>query len=326
MPSTVYLVTGGARSGKSNYALNFCESICKEPIYLATSNSNTWDDDFKDRVKKHKEERGDHWTLIEEPLTPSKYSEKFSGRVVLVDCLTLLLTNYMVKEGAFTSKGETTSENESNDLSFQRALESLKVEFNKMIEQWDATFVFVTNEIGSSVHSSSPLSRKFVDAQGWLNQHIAKNSSKVIHCVCGVPNVIKDDFIDSSNKSTQNRNNMLDMFLNKRALSLDPNGYFKIKINTQKNILLVELYSCIKNSQGQICDLDGNVIRCCSQNKQLPFHVFEGRTAKEVTVEIFERFPDINKYIKSLGHATYIGREVQKAEYCLQQQIPYKQN
>ena len=98
MPSTIYLVTGGARSGKSSYAQKLCESLCPTPIYVATSKS--WDDEFQERIQRHQNDRGDHWTTVEETLTLSQHLETFRGRVVLVDCLTLWLTNYFLQEGA----------------------------------------------------------------------------------------------------------------------------------------------------------------------------------------------------------------------------------
>jgi len=100
--STIYLVSGGARSGKSGYAQSLCEYLSKDPIYLATSEVSYSDEDFAKRVKKHQNDRGEQWTTIEEPLEPSKHLEKMKGKVVLVDCCTLWLTNYMMQEGLFS--------------------------------------------------------------------------------------------------------------------------------------------------------------------------------------------------------------------------------
>ena len=80
MPSTVYLVSGGARSGKSSYAQSLCEYLSPDPIYLATSDVPENDLDFADRVKLHQEDRGEQWTTIEEPLEPSKHVEKMKGK------------------------------------------------------------------------------------------------------------------------------------------------------------------------------------------------------------------------------------------------------
>ena len=121
MPATIYLVTGGCRSGKSRYAETICQQLCPNPIYLATapapggghklSERDGEDDDFAQRIQRHQTDRGDHWTTIEEPLTPSKHATVFTGKAVLVDCLTLWLTNHMMEEGAF---GDYRNNNDNN--------------------------------------------------------------------------------------------------------------------------------------------------------------------------------------------------------------------
>ena len=135
--SSIYLVSGGARSGKSGYAQSLCEYLSPEPIYLATSEVPSNDNDFAKRVKKHQQERGDQWTTIEEPLEPSKHVEKMKGRVVLVDCCTLWLTNYMVQEGLF-SLDEKNVENKRKDDDHvqdgsERALKKLEEEVGRII-------------------------------------------------------------------------------------------------------------------------------------------------------------------------------------------------
>lgn len=331
MPATVYLVTGGARSGKSSYAQTLCENICPtNPIYLATS--KVWDDDFKDRVKRHQNERGDHWETIEEPLHPSKHSAEFGGRAILVDCLTLWLTNYFMELGAFTEPdNEKDAESSSNDEKLasasEEALAQTKAEFDKMISQWDATFVFVTNEIGSGLHAENAASRKFVDAQGWLNQYVSSKANMVIHMVAGVPNIIKQFPEDKRNPlkapSSQELTecSILDKFLSARSLTMDDKGYFMMKLDHEKGVIRVTYQSCIKNDKGEICDVHGNKISCsdkgCSgNNRPDPMATFEGRTAKELTVKIFERWEHA-KDLVSVGHAAYVGREAQRAEQCL---------
>ena len=131
MPATVYLVTGGARSGKSPYAQRLAESICPNPVYLATS--KVWDDDFKSRVKKHQDDRGPAWTTIEEPMTPSTHKEEFAGRAILVDCLTLWLTNYMMEEGVFAEPNKdedaTNNDGDCTTEASERALQKIKAGF-----------------------------------------------------------------------------------------------------------------------------------------------------------------------------------------------------
>jgi adenosyl cobinamide kinase/adenosyl cobinamide phosphate guanylyltransferase len=130
--STIYLVTGGARSGKSGYAQHLCEYLSPKPIYLATSKVFDNDEDFAKRILKHQEDRGEQWTTIEEHLEPSKHLEKLKGQVVMVDCLTLWLTNWMMKEGLFSLDGTkpeeiTTADSTVQDAS-ERALKKIEQE------------------------------------------------------------------------------------------------------------------------------------------------------------------------------------------------------
>ena len=104
MPAIIYLITGGARSGKSSYAQSLCEKLSSNPIYAATSASEGEyvDDAFKDRIKRHQDERGDHWTTVEEKMELSIHLQHWQGRVVMVDCLSLWLTNYMLDCNVFS--------------------------------------------------------------------------------------------------------------------------------------------------------------------------------------------------------------------------------
>lgn len=130
--STIYLVSGGARSGKSGYAQGLCEYLSPDPIYLATSKVFDNDGDFAKRVAKHQNDRGDQWTTIEEHLEPSKHLDKMKGRVVLVDCCTLWLTNYMMDEGLFSlaekSADDTVKDNGSVQDASERALRRIEAE------------------------------------------------------------------------------------------------------------------------------------------------------------------------------------------------------
>ena len=86
----IILITGGARSGKSSYAEKLALSLSDAPVYLATA--RIWDEEFRERVRRHQARRGPQWTNIEEEKLLSRHD--LSGRVVLVDCLTLWATNF----------------------------------------------------------------------------------------------------------------------------------------------------------------------------------------------------------------------------------------
>lgn len=166
----IILITGGARSGKSVYAETLALSLSPHPAYMATA--RIWDEDFRRRVLRHQERRGPEWTNIEEDKHLSRHD--MTGRVVLVDCITLWCTNFFFDLGSDIDK----------------ALEAAKQEFDRFVRQ-DATFIFVTNEIGLGGTSDNELQRKFTDLLGWMNQYIASHADKVILMVSGIPLTIK---------------------------------------------------------------------------------------------------------------------------------------
>ena len=168
--SKITLITGGQRSGKSGYAQKLALSLSLNPVYLATS--RVWDDEHRARIERHKADRGKEWTNIEEEKELSKHD--LTGRVVLIDCVTLWATNYF-----FDMQSDVGA-----------ALKTLKAEFDKLIEQ-DARFIFVTNEIGMGGMSQNDVQRRFADLQGWLNQYIASKADEVFLMVSGIPVKVK---------------------------------------------------------------------------------------------------------------------------------------
>jgi adenosylcobinamide kinase/adenosylcobinamide-phosphate guanylyltransferase len=166
----IILITGGQRSGKSEKAETLALSLSSNPVYLATA--HVWDEEFKERVRRHQERRGPQWTNVEEELYLSKHD--VTGRVVVIDCVTLWLTNFFF----------------SNESDVEKSLELAKAEFDKFTEP-DATYIFVTNEIGLGGVSDNAVQRKFTDLQGWMNQYIAKKADEVIMMVSGIEMKIK---------------------------------------------------------------------------------------------------------------------------------------
>lgn len=166
----ITLITGGQRSGKSSHAQSLALSLSPNPVYLATS--RVWDDEHRRRIERHKAERENNWVNIEEEKELSKYD--FTGKVVLVDCVTLWATNFF-----FDLQSDV-----------EASLSALKSEFDKLIVQ-DAQFIFVTNEIGMGEMSQNDLQRKFADLQGWLNQYIAARADEVYLMVSGIAMKVK---------------------------------------------------------------------------------------------------------------------------------------
>lgn len=166
----IHYISGGERSGKSSYAQKLAESLSDTPIYLATS--RIWDEDFQQRVDRHVSDRDERWTTVEEEKWLSKViSEK---QTVVIDCVTLWLTNFYV----------------DTKYDIEKALEIAKEEINKLVEI-DANIIIISNEIGMGLHANSESGRKFTQLQGWTNQHIAKLADKATFMVSGLPLTLK---------------------------------------------------------------------------------------------------------------------------------------
>lgn len=166
----IILITGGERSGKSSFAQQLALKFTDKPIYLATA--RVWDQDFAQRIEHHKNERTERWITIEEEKEIAKHD--FSGKVVVLDCVTLWLTNI------FTD----------NSFDFEKTLYDAQNIWKQFITM-DFTLIVVTNELGMGLHSQTESGRKFVELQGRINQHIAGMASEVFLMVSGISVKIK---------------------------------------------------------------------------------------------------------------------------------------
>ncbi len=166
----VIYISGGQRSGKSDFAQNMAEQLSSNPIYLATA--KCWDKEFEKRIERHKASRGEHWTNIEEERYISKL--ELEGKVVLMDCVTLWLTNIFC----------------GCNFDMQLSLSEAKKEWDRFLEK-DFTVIVVSNEIGMGVIPMDGSTRAFVDLQGWMNQHVAASADDVYTMISGIPLKIK---------------------------------------------------------------------------------------------------------------------------------------
>jgi adenosylcobinamide kinase/adenosylcobinamide-phosphate guanylyltransferase len=166
----IALVVGGARSGKSRYAQNVALALSASPVILATS--RTWDADHAARIARHKADRGPEWTTVEEEKAIARAD--LAGRVVVVDCVTLWLANFFADANWDASAARVSA---TAELARVFAI--------------DATWIFVSNEIGMAPHAETESARKFVDLQGFLNQEIAARADAVALMVAGIPVRVK---------------------------------------------------------------------------------------------------------------------------------------
>ncbi len=171
MPGKIVFITGGARSGKSRYAQTKALQLSSNPVYIATARH--WDIEFEQRIQQHRSDRDERWTSIEEEKFISKTN--IAGKVVVIDCVTLWLTNFFVDL--------------SNDI--DQCLEACKNELQALASV-DGTFIIISNEIGMGVHAETEIGRKFTDLQGWVNQYIAEMAEQVVLMISGIPVIIKE--------------------------------------------------------------------------------------------------------------------------------------
>lgn len=189
----IILITGGERSGKSTYAEQTALALSGNPVYVATA--RIWDEEFRLRVKRHKERRGPQWTNIEEEKFLSRH--KLEGRTVLVDCITLWTTNFFFDAipqnvPAEEPAGETLEARQAKAglRQAEEALRNVKEEFMRFTDQ-EATFIFVTNEIGMGGIAANEVQRRFTDVLGRVNQFVAARADEVYVMVSGIPVKIK---------------------------------------------------------------------------------------------------------------------------------------
>lgn len=163
------LVTGGARSGKSRWAEGLATASLRPRRYIATAQA--FDAEMQERIARHRAQRGEGWTTVEAPLAlADALAEARPEEVVLVDCVTLWLTNHMLA---------------GHDLADQsgRLVEALLA--------CPAPVICVTNEVGWGIVPADPLSRRFRDEQGRLNQRLAAQAGLVVAVLCGLPLALK---------------------------------------------------------------------------------------------------------------------------------------
>jgi len=167
-------VTGGARSGKSDYAMSLAEKSGGRLVYIATATAG--DDEMRERIENHRRSRGMNWKTIEETLDLSGAVSSLGGEgTVVIDCLTLWLTNLMMQDmEAF----EDVAVNKARELA--DALRTFK-----------GTVVVVSNEVGMGIVPENTLSRRFRDVAGLVNRVMAASADEVYLVVSGIPVRIK---------------------------------------------------------------------------------------------------------------------------------------
>ena len=173
MGKKMIFITGGARSGKSRFALDYANQHFSKKLYLATC--EVLDEEMAQRVEGHKKMRGPEWKTVEEPIELVDKINQYGDQVevILLDCITLWLSNLLMKG--------------NDDLKIQDGINRLM----EMMRQTPTSLIVVSNEVGMGIVPADPLSRRFRDLSGMANQRIAEVAEMVIFMVSGIPIFLK---------------------------------------------------------------------------------------------------------------------------------------
>ena len=179
MKSTIILCSGGARSGKSEFAEQLALSLKGRKAYVATGQA--FDDEMKDRIKKHQMRRGKEWITFEIPLHLHKNWEQIKNvsDVILIDCLTMFTSNHVF------AHGDINTQEDSNRIE-SIILEELRLLLQEINNSNDKTVIFVTNEIGLGIVPENKLARYFRDITGRVNREVASAANKMYLTISGV--------------------------------------------------------------------------------------------------------------------------------------------
>ena len=177
MEKKLIFVTGGCRSGKSQFAQDYANRRFRRKLYLATGEA--LDEEMAKRIVDHQKRRGADWQTVEEPIRIAEAIKEHENvvEVILLDCITLWLSNLLMRQ---------KSDREiMNDL----------IALIDAIEKSPMSFILVSNEVGMGIVPGEPLGRRFRDLAGMANQKIAESAQTVAFMVSGIPICLKGDLL-----------------------------------------------------------------------------------------------------------------------------------
>ena len=175
MGKKIILITGGCRSGKSRFALDYANQHFSKRLYLATSEA--LDEEMTERIAHHKNTRGPEWQTIEEPVEVVNKIRQYGDKtdVILLDCITLWLSNLLMRQ--------------KKDSEIMKEIGGLI----HTVREVQTSLIIVSNEVGLGIVPADPLSRRFRDLSGMANQRIAEAAETAIFMVSGFPIFLKGE-------------------------------------------------------------------------------------------------------------------------------------
>ncbi|MEO9598905.1 bifunctional adenosylcobinamide kinase/adenosylcobinamide-phosphate guanylyltransferase [Parasphingorhabdus sp.] len=162
----ITLILGGTRSGKSSFAQDLAEKNGDKLVYVATAQA--FDEEMEDRIHRHQNDRGSGWQTVEETRDLASVITAYSSpeTMLLIDCLTIWLSNLMLAEAD---------------------LETAQDQLVKALSEAPGPIIMVSNEVGAGIVPETPLGRRFRDESGWMNQRVAAAAHDVALITAGLP-------------------------------------------------------------------------------------------------------------------------------------------
>src|SRR5262245_42173596 len=176
----ITLILGGARSGKSSYAQQLAEETGKSVTFLATAQA--LDEEMSARIQKHRAERPADWKTLEIPLGVASHTQHIKSNLVILDCITLLISNLLM---------QFVKDDLVDEAPFKLAVQKEIEELTAAIREGKQDWIIISNEVGLGLVPPYQMGRVYRDWLGWSNQRLAREADKVIFMVAGIPMVIK---------------------------------------------------------------------------------------------------------------------------------------
>ena len=178
--SKITLILGGARSGKSFHAQQLAEGSGKSVTFLATAQA--LDDEMTTRIQRHRAERPAHWETLEIPKGLASHLEQIRSDVVILDCVTLLVTNLLM---------QSVKDDLVDEAPFMQAVQKEVDALLAALRTKEQHWLVISNEVGLGLVPPYQMGRVFRDGLGWANQKLAREADQVIFMVAGIPMAVK---------------------------------------------------------------------------------------------------------------------------------------
>ena len=176
----ITLILGGARSGKSSHAQSLAEATGEPVTFLATAQA--LDEEMSARIQKHKAERPASWITLEIPCDLTAQLPQIKSDVVILDCITLLVSNLLM---------QFVRDDLVDEMPFILAVKKEIEDLIAAIDAQDQDWFIISNEVGLGLVPPYQMGRVYRDALGWANQRLAREADQVLFMVAGIPMVVK---------------------------------------------------------------------------------------------------------------------------------------